>query len=83
MHSAPDTGQLVPSDRFLSRLWLALIKRPRRFILIAFSAAILLILLLILRGMMLSRDTEIESVRQMQAVRAVSINALLQRRRSA
>ncbi|UBM09628.1 cellulose biosynthesis regulator YedQ [Cupriavidus metallidurans] len=78
MHSASDTGQLVPSDRFLSRLWLALIRRPRRFILIAFSAAILLILLLIFRGMMLSRDAEIESVRQMQAVRAVSINALLQ-----
>ncbi|SCB21678.1 diguanylate cyclase [Cupriavidus alkaliphilus] len=66
-------------QRFSGQAWQLLASRPHRFVVVAFSLSVVLLLLLLWRGLQLSQDREIETLRHMQAVRAQSMDALLQR----
>ncbi|SPA02848.1 putative diguanylate cyclase (GGDEF) domain [Cupriavidus taiwanensis] len=66
-------------QRFSGQAWQLLASRPHRFVVASFSLSVMLLLLLLWRGLQLSQDREIETLRHMQAVRAQSMDALLQR----
>lgn len=60
-----------------NRVWLALANHPYRFVAASFGLAFILLLLILLRGLLLAQDREIQSLRQIQVVRAESIHALV------
>ncbi|WP_454711745.1 diguanylate cyclase [Cupriavidus nantongensis] len=73
------TQRFPTLHRWSGQAWRLLARRPHRFVLVSFSLSVMLLLLLLWRGLQLSQGREIESLRHMQAVRAQSIDALLQR----
>ncbi|NOV23252.1 cellulose biosynthesis regulator YedQ [Cupriavidus necator] len=64
-------------DALPSALWRALAGHPRRFVLVSFGLALALLLGMLWWGLLLAQGRELESLRQMQALRAGSIDALL------
>ncbi|SPC18315.1 diguanylate cyclase [Cupriavidus taiwanensis] len=72
--------RLLPTlHRLSGHAWQLLASRPHRFVVASFSLSVMLLVLLLWRGLQLSQDREIETLRHMQAVRAQSMDALLQR----
>lgn len=60
------------------RAWQALANNPHRFVVVSFGLAVVLLLLILWRGLLLAQGRELDSLRQMQTVRAQSMDALLQ-----
>ncbi|SPA55463.1 diguanylate cyclase [Cupriavidus taiwanensis] len=73
------TRPIPTLHRLSARAWQRLASRPHRFVVVSFSLSVMLLVLLLWRGLQLSQGREIETLRHMQAVRAQSMDALLQR----
>jgi diguanylate cyclase (GGDEF)-like protein len=75
----PSTTQpSLSSETLPGKAWQALVSNPHRFVVVSFGLAIVLLLLILWRGLLLAQGREIDSLRQMQTLRAQSMNAQLQ-----
>ena len=77
MDPAANPERTDHADALPARLWRALAGNPHRFVLALFGIALALLLLILLRGLLLARDREVDSLRHMQALRAERVDALL------
>ena len=78
MGTSSTTQPSLPSETLPGRAWQALASNPHRFVVVSFGLAVVLLLLILWRGLLLAQGRELDSLRQMQTVRAQSIDALLQ-----